>query len=157
VNGFIAWCGFLGAWLLFAGPVFQAALELREQEIERDRIAATSAAVPKPAAISNWWWLLPPVHYALTHKRTEAYRASVLAALDSEDVAALFRYVSKAIGWLLVGLGGLLLAITETWNLTEHYDWPVVIFWILTVGMAGLSGLYTLAGQHGAQKMVKSM
>ncbi len=26
----IAWAGFLGAWLLVAGPVYQAALELRQ-------------------------------------------------------------------------------------------------------------------------------
>lgn len=27
VHELIAWCGFLGAWLLFAGPIYQAALE----------------------------------------------------------------------------------------------------------------------------------
>jgi hypothetical protein len=40
VETLIAWCGFLGAWLLFAGPIFQAALELQEESREADRIEA---------------------------------------------------------------------------------------------------------------------
>lgn len=35
----IAWCGFLGAWLLVAGPLHQATRELEEEEIERDDLA----------------------------------------------------------------------------------------------------------------------
>jgi hypothetical protein len=31
VDGVIAWCGFVGAWLLVAGPIYQAALELPER------------------------------------------------------------------------------------------------------------------------------
>ena len=42
---FIAWCAFLGAWLLFAGPVLQAALELREQQLSREEFESANASV----------------------------------------------------------------------------------------------------------------
>ena len=31
----VYWVGFIGAWFLFAGPVYQSALELREEEDAR--------------------------------------------------------------------------------------------------------------------------
>jgi hypothetical protein len=40
MNQVIAWVGFLGAWLLVAGPLYQGALELREEEVDREGIAA---------------------------------------------------------------------------------------------------------------------
>jgi hypothetical protein len=67
----------------------------------------------------------------------------MLAALDSRDLADLLQYLNKARGWLLVGLGGLLLAVNETWQLREHYEWPVAVFWVLVVGLATGCGLYT--------------
>ncbi len=65
--------------------------------------------------------------------------------------------MTKAIGWLLVGLGGLLLAVKETWELTEHYEWPVAVFWILVVVMAAMSAVYTFAAQGQGQKLLRSM
>ena len=35
----ILWSGFFGAWLLVAGPLYQAALELSEEDISRDDMA----------------------------------------------------------------------------------------------------------------------
>ena len=34
VDVFIAWSGFLSAWLLVAGPIYQAAIELEEEDVE---------------------------------------------------------------------------------------------------------------------------
>jgi hypothetical protein len=70
VDGVIFWCGYVGAWLLVAGPIYQAALELQEQDIERDRIQQVTAQVPAPAPVSAWWWLLPPVRYLLAQRRS---------------------------------------------------------------------------------------
>ncbi|MGH7241467.1 MAG: hypothetical protein ACREGB_04175, partial [Candidatus Saccharimonadales bacterium] len=58
---FVLWLGFIGAWLLFAGPIYQAALELQDEDIEMDRIRAAGRKVEKPADVSVWWWLLPPI------------------------------------------------------------------------------------------------
>ncbi len=38
MHALIAWAGFLGAWLLFAGPIYQAARELTDQQLDRDEI-----------------------------------------------------------------------------------------------------------------------
>jgi hypothetical protein len=54
MDGVIAWCGFFGAWLLVAGPVYQAALELQEQDIERERLQEATAQVPAPDPVSAW-------------------------------------------------------------------------------------------------------
>jgi len=55
----VAWAGFAGAWLLVAGPIYQAAIELEAEEIERDAIRDAAQAVPGPPPNSRWWWLIP--------------------------------------------------------------------------------------------------
>ena len=49
----IAICGFVGGWLLVAGPVWQAAIELREEEIDQEAIEAVKStiAVPPPSRL----------------------------------------------------------------------------------------------------------
>ena len=44
----IAFCGFLGAWLLVIGPLGQAMRELEEEEFERDSFARAEQQVEKP-------------------------------------------------------------------------------------------------------------
>jgi hypothetical protein len=133
MSGFIAWCAFFGAWALVAGPLYQAAIELQEQDIEREKIAEATATSERP--VSSWWWLFPPARYLLARRRLNRSRDAIRAALAPEEMEALVRYVSKASGWLFVGVGGLLLAIAETWGLREHYDWPAAVFWVLIVVM----------------------
>jgi hypothetical protein len=58
-----AWCGFVGAWVLVAGPVYQGAIELGEVEVDREAIRSQADATGRPARISPWWWPLPPVAY----------------------------------------------------------------------------------------------
>jgi hypothetical protein len=144
VDGVIAWCGFVGAWLLVAGPLYQAALELQEQDLERERIRQVTAQVAAPAPVSPWWWLLPPVRYVLAQRRARRWRADMVAALDREDLESLVEYFDKARGWLLVGAGGFLLATKETWELREHYEWPRAVFWIFLVAAALAAALNTV-------------
>jgi hypothetical protein len=139
VEDLIAWCGFFGAWLLFAGPVYQAALELHEQDIERGRIAEVSKQVPAPARISPWWWLLPPVRYVKERRRARRYRDAVMGAMRPDELEALVTYINKATGWLFVGLGGLLLAVKETWELHERYEWRLYAFWVLVAVMTAIA------------------
>jgi hypothetical protein len=44
----IAWAGFLGAWLLVAGPLYQGALELSAEEVDREGMEASLAGLSKP-------------------------------------------------------------------------------------------------------------
>jgi hypothetical protein len=131
----ILWCGFLGAWLLVAGPLDQAVRELDEEEIERDDVAAVAAGVEAPADVSRWWVLLPPVYFYLRHRRSDEYRARVMEAMPEGQLEALFRFHEKASAWMFVAGGAFLIAIKETWELHEGYEWPESVFWILLVAM----------------------
>lgn len=127
---------FLGAWCLVAGPVYQAAVELQEGDAERERIARASSKVSKPPAVSPWWWLFPPVRYVLERRRDRTYRQAVLDALGPAEVAIMVDFINKASGWLLVGVGGLLIAVKETWAMDREFEWAQWPFWVLIVLMA---------------------
>src|ERR1700744_6273455 len=103
---FIAWCAFLGAWLLFAGPILQAALELREQELSRKEFESPHPAVVPEPPVSAWWWLLPPVYYRLNHRRSDRMNQAMMKLLTPQQMSGLIDYVNKATGWLFVGAGG---------------------------------------------------
>lgn len=136
MTSLVEWCGFVGSWLLFAGPVFQATLELREEGLERDRLTAVSAEkaqqFPKTSA---WWWLFPPVRYLLERRRSKVYRDAVMSALTQQERESLVHYLNKATGWTFVGLGALLLALQETWDLREHYGWSSWVYWVVVLVM----------------------
>jgi hypothetical protein len=61
MHGLVLWAGFLGGWLLFAGPVHQASVELSEVDLEREAIGtAIEASRPRAASgrcgRSRSWW-----------------------------------------------------------------------------------------------------
>jgi hypothetical protein len=136
---FIAWCSFLGGWLLFAGPILQAALELREQESFREQFEAAHALVEREPPVSAWWWLVPPVYYWLNHRRSARMNDAMVKLLSPEQMSGLVDYVNKAAGWLFVGGGGLLIAVKETWLLSEHDGWSLAVYWPLVVVMIAAS------------------
>jgi hypothetical protein len=140
----ILWAGFLGAWLLVAGPLHQARVELADEEFEREHFEPLMATLDPPPRLSIWWWLLPPLRLYLGHRRKEQWERKVWVALPDEDFEALNSFMSKARGWLLVGAGGLLIATKETWKLREHYEWPQAVFWILLVASALAAALNTV-------------
>jgi hypothetical protein len=149
----IAWCGFLGAWLLFAGPIYQASLELRELEVQREDIEAATEGISQPPPVSAWWWLVPPVKYVFERRRNRAFRRDVMQALPPRELEGLITYLNKATGWLMVGAGGLLIAVNETGELVETYErWPVWVFWALFVAMLLIAvGFVSLRMRHGTQ------
>ena len=134
----ILWAGFLGAWLLVAGPLHQAVLELEEEEFERESFETAAGAVARPDRVSSWWWLLPPAHLYLSRRSKERWSSLVMAQMPDEDYEALDSFMKKARGWMLVGTGGLLIACKETYELVEGNHWEMWVFWVLLVVMAGL-------------------
>jgi len=140
----VLWFGFIGAWLLVAGPIYQAAQELLDQDIERERIREAQHAIEVPRRVSPLWWFLPPVKLYLEHRRSVAYRRRFIASLLSEDVEAMISFMSKATAWLMVATGGLCLAIKETYELSEVYKTPLWLMWLIVAGMAFFSVLYTV-------------
>jgi hypothetical protein len=128
----IAWSAFAGAWLLVAGPVYQAALELTAEEVERDAISAAKDQVELPR-MSAWWWLLPPVGYLLSRRQHRVYRVSVMTSLTRQQLEQLVRFADKANGWIFIALGAFLVAIADTWQIRELYRWPL---WLYILVMA---------------------
>jgi hypothetical protein len=145
VHELILWAGFLGAWLLVAGPLHQARVELAEEEFERERFQEVVDVVGPPTRVSSWWWLLPPLRLYLGRRAKDRWDRQVWLALPDEDFEVLSSFMSKARGWLLVGTGGLLIATKETWELVEAHERPQWLFWVLIAGMAGVCVAYTVA------------
>jgi hypothetical protein len=143
VHTLVFWFGFLGAWLLFAGPVFQASVELRAEDETAERMHRAVEGLPPPKKTSFWWWLLPPVHMVLSARRSREYREQVMAAFSDEDLEVIARYINTARGWMLVGLGAFLIALKETWDLVEHEEWSEVTYWVLVVVMTLLALSFT--------------
>jgi hypothetical protein len=158
VETFIAVAGFLGAWLLVAGPVYQAALELAEEATENPKSVSREeliARVPAPPRISPWWWLLPPVGYVLNRRRSTQWREQMLTLMQPEDMRHMIEFSRKATGWLLVATGGFAIALKETWELGEHFEWPTAIFWTLVVVMALICFGYTVGNLRRSERMLR--
>jgi len=136
MNQVIAWVGFLGAWLLVAGPLYQGAIDLREEEVDREAIEATKADIPKPKTPSPWWWLLPPVMYYFYRRISHQYRQEVMNRLSPVQREQFTSFIGKAAGWLTVALGAACLAVGQTWEVVRHYRWPLWVFWVLIVVMS---------------------
>ena len=143
MNQVIAWAGFLGAWLLVAGPLYQGALELREEEVDREAIEATKASVPRPDPPSPWWWLFPPAMYVIYRQRNHGYRQAILDQLNPVQREQFASFIGKAAGWLTVAFGAGLLGVEQTWQVTEREHWPIWVFALLVVLMLGACLLNT--------------
>jgi hypothetical protein len=121
VHVLITWSGFLGAWLLVAGPLFQAAVELDEQGDKWLGLnRAAQAAGPQPR-LSPWWWLLPPVAYVLQRRRQRDRRQQVFDSLTTEEVEGFIGLTSVATGWAMVAAGAFFIAVKETYEVIELY------------------------------------
>jgi hypothetical protein len=156
MNQVIAWAGFAGAWLLVAGPLYQGAIELAEEEVDREAIEASTAGLPRPEPPSPWWWLLPPVMYLIRRRSGRAFRRAALARLTQVQRAQFTRFISKAAGWFTVALGAALLAAEQTWQITIRYRWPDWLFWVLIVVMLAACVLNTAVRMISYDRMTKS-
>lgn len=130
-NPWIAAIGALGAWLLVAGPLYQASIELHRHGITQRR--NLPASIPKPQPISAWWWLVLPVAYWKHHVEKTRIRAEALKVLPSEDVERMLAFSNTALGWSAVAAGATLIAVKETWELVEIADWPSAITWLIVI------------------------
>lgn len=135
----VYWVGFLGAWFLFAGPVYQSALELGEQREIRERMERAMAGSPPSRRVSAWWWLLPPVAiYLILRSRGEQWDV-VDGAMTDDDREAVSHYKAVARGWWFVGAGAWLIFLKEAYELAEHREWSMAGYWVVVVLMTLLA------------------
>ena len=153
----IAWAGFLGAWLLVAGPVYQAALELQEEEVDRDAFADVKDSVPRPEPLSGWWWLLPPVAFLKQQSMSNAYRDDVVKAMPGAVIQQFVHFQDKAMGWLLVAAGAFFIAVKETWELRQIQEWESTPFWVLLVLMLLLTLGFTVYRMRRSADLAKQV
>lgn len=132
----IAWCGFLGAWLLVAGPLDQAVREIADQEFRQEALEEAKGQVDEPEPVSRWWLLLPPVWWIKRQRRESIYRHRLGEAMEPGDLLALLSVKDVLNAWLYVAVGAALIGVKETWELHEAYEWPEWVFFALIIGMA---------------------
>ena len=101
----VYWVGFIGAWLLFVGPVYQSALELREEEDARVSMQKVLESAPPPERVSPWWWLLPPVAIVKLFRRRGQYMGVIDELMSQGDRESIDHYKAVAKGWWYVGAG----------------------------------------------------
>ncbi|MFI6866730.1 hypothetical protein [Nocardia sp. NPDC050406] len=128
-NMVIAALGAVGAWLLVAGPLHQATIELREQGLT-DRANLPDPRL-RPRRISPWWWLLPPVAYWKHHRERDRIKRLALETMSASDIERMLAFSNTALGWLFVAAGATLIAIKETYELVEIGHWHPAWTWII--------------------------
>ncbi|MEO6511905.1 MAG: hypothetical protein ABIO16_12985 [Nocardioides sp.] len=150
----VYWFGFIGAWLLFAGPVYQSALELQEEEEARTRMSDLIDTVGRSFQVSPWWWLLPPVAIAMIFRSRAGYRREVEKVMTDEDRQVMGHYSAVARGWWYVGAGAWFIFLKEAWELAEHREWTNAGYWVVVVvlTMVGLGGGGARAGSDARNR-----
>jgi hypothetical protein len=133
---FIHWAGFAGAWLLVAGPLLQGAVELRDEEMDREGFERVKTDVQAAPPISRWWWLLPPVYYVKNRKRSDDFRRQTMGVLTPEQRAQFVGFTTKATGWFTVAGGAFLIFLKEAWELAELYELPVWLYFVVVFVLA---------------------
>lgn len=142
----IAVCGFAGSWLLVAGPLYQAALELHEEKIENSHFFKSRKELPPQPHVSNWWWLLPPIKILLERRQTKLYREAFLHSLPNDQVDFMINFINKATAWTYVSGGGFLLACKETYEMLHVLEWHELLFWPIII-VLGLACLFNTAAR----------
>jgi hypothetical protein len=154
MDTFIHWAGFLGAWLLVAGPLLQGAIELRDEELDREGFERVRGDVDFPPPISRWWWLLPPVAYYKNRKRSADFRRQTMGVLTPEQRAQFVGFTNKATGWFTVAGGAFLIFLKEAWELAELYELPVWLYFVVVVVLAIGAVANTIARLSRSDEMI---
>lgn len=152
---FIHWCGFFGGWFLVAGPLYQAQIELRNENFSREEFYQMFRELPPPKPISRWWLLLPPLHMYLSYLNSRRYQEQAFLELSAAQRLRIVSFMNKANGWRLVGVGATLVAATETWHLVEFYRWPLWVFWAIVILVPIASGINAAYVVSAGQKQIE--
>lgn len=155
VDYLIDWLGFLGAWLLVAGPLNQASIELgQEDHLSREEIEARTRRIEPEPRVSPWWWLIPPVGFWKNHQRSNRQQQKVMESLPAEQIRVLVSFLNKATAWFLVAAGASLIATKETWEVTERMEWPLWAFFALGIAAFLVATGYTVERARRSQGVV---
>jgi hypothetical protein len=147
------WFGFVGAWLLVFGPLYQGALELLEEDIHREDSAGLFEGLTPPAPPSAWWWLLPPAMLVLRQRRRAEFHELVLSRMTVEQRSSRAGFLHKATGWFIVAAGASCLAVDETWSVSVELGWPA---WLFALCLLGMFAVVVVATERGVARMQRT-
>jgi hypothetical protein len=148
------WAGVIGTWLLFAGPLYQAALELGEEaEAVKDVAGGHDFSGGRSGAKSRdgqrarnrqnrhsaWWWLFPPAKMYFAWREQQRARADAIGSLTPQQSQAMAGFMSKATGWMLVAAGGWAMLLKETTEFIEYYEGQLGAVIVAMVVLTGLA------------------
>lgn len=150
----VHWAGFVGAWLLVAGPLVQAAMELRDEQVDRDAIQTVSGQTAELPPMSNWWWLLPPVAYVKMQRRGRVRREASIRALSVTQREQMLGFMNKATGWVYVAGGAFLIFVKEAWELAELYHLPFAVYVAVVVLLGLLAVINTVVRLRATDQMI---
>jgi len=54
-------------------------------------------------------------------------------ALGPRQLEQTVAFLNKASGWMIVAGGAFLIAIKETYEVVELFEWPIAVFWLLVI------------------------
>lgn len=148
MDTWLMWLAFIGSWMLVGGPLYQGSLELLELDIDREGIEKATAGLVPPPTPSPWWWLLPPVILFKRYQNSKNMHELAEAMMTEEQLQQFIGFRHKATGWFTVSAGAFFLALRETWELVEHYEWSEWIFWALTLFLLGSALGNTVRGNQ---------
>jgi hypothetical protein len=94
------------------------------------------------------------VWFILNHRRQTVFQQAYMAALTTEDFAALVAFMEKAKGWLFVAGGALLLATKETYGFSHDLHLRRLIFFVVVLVMATVSVVGTILRIARSEKML---
>jgi hypothetical protein len=151
---FIHLAGFVGAWLLVAGPLLQGAIELRDEEMDREGFERVKTDVEYPAPISRWWWLLPPVAIYRNQQRSRRFREATMGVLTVEQRRQFVGFTNKATGWFTVAGGAFLIFLKEAWELAELFEAPIWLYVIVVAALAIAAVANTIARLSKSDEIV---
>ena len=120
----------IGAWLIFIFPLYQGMLELQEQIQHVKKLGISNSKLPK---VSIWYWIFPPLKIKLEKQRM--FKLLSLRQTSTEELDLFLHFLDKATAWFYVALGGLLTAISVTYNTLEEFkiDLSPLVFWLLII------------------------
>lgn len=120
---------FIGDWLLFAYPWYQAHLELSESQRFLNSVRKVATETTK---VSPWFWLIPFLKIALERRRAQNILKGTVKNWD--NFQEMMSFLNKATAWMYVAVGGLLNAWYTTYELLDHmHVEPLMPWWIASV------------------------
>jgi hypothetical protein len=150
------WLALLGGWLLFAGPVQQAVLELRAEQVEHDRLSRRQQLVSRPASVPAWLWLLPPVALVLHRRRVTAFQHEYFKSLDIDQRRDLIGFLNLASGWSIVAAGAWFIALSETYSITHEHGWSLVWFAVISIAVTTIAAASAIERVRRAEALLQT-